>query len=191
MGKARNMAKIAVSDNGLIPATNLAAGAAIANLGFTPANIQGGDTFTGIQNHDGLSSGVFLSGQAGNTTRRFKVAKIASHYWGEGGITVEVFRRYYDNFGYAKYRVHGHTANAYAPSMGITALISNGTTSTISLSSIIVVDSAQYGWGYVDLYIDEPTYAASLVKVTTSSVMLSAGSAMGPNRIVMYPHYTY
>lgn len=34
MGKAQNMAKIAVSGNGLIPATNLAAGAAIANLGL-------------------------------------------------------------------------------------------------------------------------------------------------------------
>lgn len=191
MGRSRNMARLALPDTGLIPAASLAPGAAVTNLGFTPLNRQGGDTRTGVQDHNGWYTATNVTGGQGAVNKRFKIARIASHFWGEGGVIVEVMRRQYAEFGYAKYRIYGHTANAHGPGMNITQLMVSGTVPSMSLSGIVLVDPAQYGWGYVDLYADEVAYAGSIIKISSGLPMYSEGSAIGANRIVMYPNFTY
>jgi hypothetical protein len=167
-------------------------------LGYTPAN-KAGDTFTGTLTvaapiaHNNLYSATYMSGNHGNITRTFKIAKINSFYWGEGGTTIEVWRRYFTGFGYAMYRIDGHGATYYGPSFSSTLVTGSGGYTAITGSSLNIVNSSAGtdGWGYYDILITESPYYASVVKITSGLQILPAGSTIVPNKIVMYPDYSY
>lgn len=186
MGRTRNLANLLGAD-GVFNSTDITAA-----LGYTPFN-RSGEILSGVQGQNAIRSSVYQSGGAGNLTRTFKICKIGSHYWGTGGVTVEIWRQYYDGFGYAMYRVSGHTATYYGPGMTLTNIISSGPFPVPTLSAINIVNSSAGtdGWGYVDLLLTEDPYRASVVRVTTSQTMLPAGSANTQNAVVMYPDYTY
>jgi hypothetical protein len=204
MGKARDLAKLggAVNSSGEVPTAGIANTAVTAaklhttavtdKLGYTPVNSQNPSVTGRTAQNGNLFTGTVFTGQHGNITKTFNIAKIASHYWGSGGVIVEVFRQYYAGFGYAKYRVDGHGATMYSPGFSITQILSSGSTSPLSLSSIIIVNpsSGADGWGYVNLRITESPYYQSVVRVTSSIEMLPEGSASTINSIVMYPNLT-
>ncbi len=181
-----------------IKSNSIASGALTTNLGYTPAN-KAGDTFTGTLTvaapiaHNNLYSATYMSGNHGNVTRTFKIAKINSFYWGEGGTTVEVYRRYYAGFGYAMYRIDGHGATYYGPSFSSTLVTGSGGYSAITGSSINIVNSSSGtdGWGYYDILVTESPYYSSEIRITSGLQILPAGSTMVPNKIVMYPDYSY
>jgi hypothetical protein len=162
-----------------------------ASLGYTPVN-KAGDTMTGVHNLNGLFTAAYNSGDHGNYNKTYKVFKINSFYWGSGGVIVEVFRRYHSDFGYAKYRIHGHGATYYGAGCNVTLLQENGAHAAIRASSINIVNpsSGTEGWGYYDILLDEGTYSSSVVKVTASLDIYPSGTTMATNRIVMYPDYT-
>lgn len=176
-------------DDNQVSAAKLHSSAIVDKLGYTPVT-NTNPSFNGIIHQNGISIGHNITGGHGNASVTYKICSVQSYYWGDGGVIIEVWRRYYSGFGYAKYRIDGHGATPYGPGYTLNAVTTSGSYPSVSLSGLITTATESTAQ-YVNVLVNEGPYQASTVRVTTAGiVMREPGYTTGTNRVIMYNNFT-
>ena len=143
---------------------------------------------SGVRAHNGMYEASIRWSNDSPNAKTYKIAKFSTAYWGDGAYTIEVWKTYYDNFGYAKYIISGHTFTAYSPAMSLVTVSTTGTVTPVSLSGIIAIDAQG---GYVNLIVTNPSYGGGRIKITSPANLIQTTNAnISHNECYIYPENT-